>query len=225
MTVGERSPVNGGVARGLPAGHLRDFEDGAPADLSGILPPRVASPAARNRQADQIHVEEGREAGATARSGTGDGAPDPVAAAAPKSRRRRTASTSQPARPQAPPGSKGPEDRIRASNVHIPVALLGLIADKKSAAGLSNGELVIAALEACHDQLGDLVGQRGATGGSLFATRMTRGVRMSDGPLTAFNIRLQLRDYAVIDELVERHGAYSRGHLVTAALTEYLRAG
>lgn len=214
--MGDQASVGMGTARELPAGHLRGFEDETPADLSGLLAPRVVAPTGESGSDDR------RRPAPT--SGLDDSAvtDGEVGIRETTSRSKRTGE-GRSARPKAPPSTKGPEDKIRASNVHIPVVLMDRIAAKKASANLSNGELVIAALEACHDRLSDLIGQRGPTGGSLFTARMTRGVRTSDGPLTAFNIRLLQRDYAVIDQLVEKHGAFSRGHLVTAALTEYLR--
>lgn len=111
---------------------------------------------------------------------------------------------------------------IRSSSVHVPVALLARIAAEKRRTGRSNGEIVIVALEACQDRLGELIGRHGPTGGSLFASRASRGVRLADGLLTALNVRLYEQDYEVLDELVAAHGAFSRGHLITTALTAYL---
>ena len=45
--------------------------------------------------------------------------------------------------------------------------------------------------------------------------------RLSDGPLTPLNVRLFEQDYVVIDELVARFGAFSRGDLISTALTAY----
>ncbi len=110
---------------------------------------------------------------------------------------------------------------IRSSTVHIPVALLPKVTDERGRTGRSNGEIVIVAIESTQDRLGTLIGTADVTGGSLFARRPSRGARRSDGPLTALNVRLYEEDYAVLDDLVAAHGASSRGHLITTALTAY----
>jgi hypothetical protein len=112
-------------------------------------------------------------------------------------------------------------DRVRASNVHIPADFMPRLTKARSGRRLSNGEWVIAALEATHDRLGELIGAQ-PTGGSLFAPRATRAARSHDGPLTPFNVRLREADYAVIDELVAKFGAHSRGHLITVAFDAFL---
>jgi hypothetical protein len=106
--------------------------------------------------------------------------------------------------------------------VHIPVDLINKITRRREETGWSNGEIVIAALEHVRDQLGELISRRTPAGGGLFAARASRGARLVDGPLTALNIRLYEQDYATIDALVEQYGAFSRGHLISVALTNYL---
>lgn len=112
-------------------------------------------------------------------------------------------------------------NRLRASNVHIPASFMPRLSKARTGRRLSNGEWVIVALEATHDQLGGLIRPQ-PTGGSLFAPRATRAARSYDGPLTPFNIRLREADYAVIDQLVEQFGASSRGHLITVAFDAFL---
>jgi hypothetical protein len=112
-------------------------------------------------------------------------------------------------------------NRLRASNVHIPASFMPRLSKARTDRRLSNGEWVIVALEATHDQLGGLIRPQ-PTGGSLFAPRATRAARTYDGPLTPFNIRLREADYAVIDQLVEQFGASSRGHLITVAFDAFL---
>ena len=112
-------------------------------------------------------------------------------------------------------------NRLRASNVHIPASFMPRLAKARDGRRLSNGEWVIVALEATHEQLGDLIRPQ-PTGGSLFAPRATRAARTYDGPLTPFNIRLRAADFAVIDQLVEQFGASSRGHLITVAFDAFL---
>lgn len=110
---------------------------------------------------------------------------------------------------------------IRSSTVHIPVALLPQVTEERRRSGRSNGEIVIVAIESTQERLGALIGTADVTGGSLFARRPSRGTRRSDGPLTALNVRLYKQDYDVLDDLVAAHGASSRGHLITTALTAY----
>jgi hypothetical protein len=132
-----------------------------------------------------------------------------------------------PAAGEAGTGEPGTEDsgaasnRLRASNVHIPASFMPRLAKARNDRKLSNGEWVIVALEATHDQLDSLIRPQ-PTGGSLFAPRATRAARVYDGPLTPYNIRLREADYAVIDELVEKFGASSRGHLITVAFDAFL---
>jgi hypothetical protein len=112
-------------------------------------------------------------------------------------------------------------NRLRASNVHIPASFMPRLSKARTGRRLSNGEWVIVALEATHDQLGDLIRPQ-PTGGSLFAPRATRAARTYDGPLTPFNIRLRQADFDVIDALVQQFGASSRGHLITVAFDAFL---
>lgn len=128
----------------------------------------------------------------------------------------------QPAR-KAPAG-KGPEDRVRPSNCHIPVTLVEPLEALCSSRGLSHGEAIIIAIEDAYPHLQDLIHPPETAGGSLFASRRSgRASRSADGPLTPLNYRLREGDYQTIDRLVEQFGASSRGHLITAALTYYLK--
>jgi len=133
----------------------------------------------------------------------------------------------RPAPAETPGEAAGEEEvdvagsKLRASNVHIPASFMPRLAKARGGRRLSNGEWVIVALEATHDQLGELIRPQ-PTGGSLFAPRATRAARTYDGPLTPFNIRLREADYAVIDALVEQFGASSRGHLITVAFDAFL---
>ena len=122
------------------------------------------------------------------------------------------------------PGTQGLESKVRASNVHIPVTLLDPIAAVKKRKGLSNGEIIISAIEATYADLADLIHPSPTAGGHLFAARHSRVSRGSDGPLTPLNYRLRGEDYLTLDRLVEQFGASSRGHLITVALTAYFRA-
>ncbi|MCO7220831.1 hypothetical protein [Klenkia sp. PcliD-1-E] len=106
--------------------------------------------------------------------------------------------------------------------MHIPASFMPRIEAARKKHGLSNGELVVAALESTIDELPGLIGAPAATGGSLFAPRSPRVVRAHEGPLTPFNIRLREADYTVIDQVKDTVGANSRGHLITVAFDAYL---
>jgi len=137
-------------------------------------------------------------------------------------RPRRVAARKKAPSPTPDPGTKGPESRVRPSNVHIPVALLAPIAKMKSDHGLSNGEIIISSIEGTYADLKDLIQPAVTAGGNLFASRRSRASRANDGPLTPLNYRLREEDYATLDRLVDEFGASSRGHLITVALTAFL---
>lgn len=185
---------NLGTAREVPAGRLANFEDGD-TDQPLSLPTRTRRARTTSRTTS---TPEPTNAG-----------PKPVPPASGGSSDRR-------------PSVKGPKDRVRPSNVHIPVRLLEPLAQLCHRRGLSHGEAIIVALEATHPRLGELIRPAPTTGGSLFDSRRSRTARTVDGPLTPLNYRLREADFEVLDTLVEQTGASSRGHLITAALTAYL---
>lgn len=189
---------NVGTAREVPPGRLAHFED-ADADPAPqlSLPPRPRRQAAV--KANGVEPRPGRQEVER----LVDGGEDP-----------------QPSR--QPSRTKGPKDRVRPSNVHIPVRLWEPLAQLCQRQGLSHGEAIIVALEDTHPRLKDLIRPAITTGGSLFDTRRSRAARSADGPLTPLNYRLREADFEVLDGLVEQVGASSRGHLITVALTEYL---
>lgn len=192
-------PANDGAAHEVEAGRLKAFED-TDEELTFTLPPRPGRP-----------DREGERAA--------------VASAAPSAPRQASPVASDPgaAQPAAEPGTQGLDSKVRASNVHIPVTLLEPIAMLKRQKGLSNGEIIISALEATYADLKDLIHPSPTAGGQLFAARHSRVSRGSDGPLTPLNYRLRGADYQTLDRLVEEFEASSRGHLITVALTEYFR--
>lgn len=188
-----------GTARQATPGRLARFEDDDADQPAISLPPRTRRkrtplPAASAPAAAEISV-----------------------AAAPN--RTEGEATDAPARPARAP--KGPEDKIRPSNVHIPVNLLEPLTAKCQQEGLSHGEVIIIALETAYPRLNDLIHPPATAGGSLFASRRSRASRSADGPLTPLNYRLRVGDFDVIDGLVEEFRASSRGQLITAALNDY----
>lgn len=200
-----------GTAREVAPGRLAGFEDADDGEVTPVLslpprPRRAAAPApAPRRRAKQAAQASPPTASSTA--------------AAPSAAPTSTDSSEATAGPRK--GPKGPEDRVRPSNVHIPVALLEPIEAKCKANGLSHGEVIIVAIEAAYPRLKDLVHPAATAGGSLFASRRSRASRSADGPLTPLNYRLREADFQTLDRLVEEFGASSRGHLITAALNDY----
>lgn len=186
-------PANDGAAHKVQAGRLKAFED-TDEEVTFSLPPR---PGRTEREVKD---------------------PSPVPAApdwpAPSV-------AAEPATGE--PGTHGLESKVRASNVHIPVTLLEPIAAVKKQKGLSNGEIIISAIEATYADLQDLIHPSPTAGGHLFAARHSRVSRGNDGPLTPLNYRLRGEDYLTLDRLVEQFEASSRGHLITVALTAYFR--
>lgn len=187
-------PANDGAARKVQAGRLKAFED-SDEELTFTLPPR---PGRTDQAADDEHAADEPL----------HGAPEMEVSPTP---------------PAGDPGTQGVESKVRASNVHIPVALLEPIAAMKKQQGLSNGEIIISAIEATYADLKDLVHPSPTAGGQLFAARHSRVSRSNDGPLTPLNYRLRGEDYQTLDRLVDQFDASSRGHLITVALTAYFR--
>lgn len=197
---------NAGTAREVPAGRLAHFEEGdtVPAiTLPNRRPRRAATPPANGHSSAPANSDIEVPA-------QGEAVPEPLA------RRGKAGGRPTP--------TKGPKDRARASNVQIPVHVWKPLTELCQRSGLSHGEAIIAALEATHPRLQDLIRPAATTGGSLFSTRRARTARNTDGPLTLLHYRLREGDFEVLDNLVEQFGASSRGHLITVALTEYLNA-
>ena len=184
-----------GKAEELPAGRLASFEEEESTDFASILTPR----ARRGTSADKPAV------GAVT-----EGPADPVV----------PDTATNPAGRRTPKYSERANE-IKSSSVHIPTPLLEKLVTYRDQHGMSNGQVVIAAIEKAHPRLPDLIHPVTAGGGGLFEQRATRGVRTTEGPLTPLNVRLYAQDYEVIDRLVKEFGAFSRGHLVTVSLTEF----
>lgn len=204
-----------GTARVVSPERLANFEE-EDLDLDLAPPPRPRREAPSAAAVDPGPARPRRKT----RKASPKTPASPVAAPEPP-----TVAQAEPApaeAPAAPEGAlKGPEQRVRRSNVHIPVRLLGPISQKTEREGLSNGEIIIAAIEQTFDQLPDLIHPAPTTGGNLFDSRRSRVSRSTDGPLTPLNYGLREVDFETLDRLVEQLRASSRGHLITAALTAY----
>lgn len=188
--------------RGLPMGRLTDFEDDDPADIATLLPRRIP---ARPTQTPTV--------------------PAPSASAVAPTGPELVPDTNTPLVPddtEPTPTQPGRQNRIRSSSMHIRSTLVERIIRERENTGRSNGNIIIAALEAVHTHLPDLLPQTAApTGGSLFAARTTRTPRTETGPYSPLNVRLYEADFAVLDDLVRTSGARSRSHLVDIALAHY----
>lgn len=141
--------------------------------------------------------------------------------------RRPATPTTKPEVTKAPdvatnPAGRGLDDRVKPSNVHVSVELIEPFSTWCQQMGLSHGEGIIYILEATHDQLPQLINPPTTAGGSLFASRRSHPARPTEGPRTPLNYRMRNEDFAILDQLVEQHGATSRGHLISTAITAYL---
>lgn len=127
-------------------------------------------------------------------------------------------------RPLSDPVSQTATGFVRPSNVLIPARLVTPIKVSRTQLGLTTGELIITALEATADQLGELLAVRRVTGGALFSARPA-STSINNEPQSSLNFRMRVEDFAILDSLVEEFGAASRSQLVTAALAAYLESG
>lgn len=224
---------NTGAAREVAPGRLKDFEDSADLDTS----PSMSLPPRRHRPPKQATTPP-PETAQPAPDATSEELPAPAATPpelspedptepAPPVANATAAPTPDVSTTQEAPttrstraGSKGPEDRVRPSNVHIPVALLKPLEEKCRAESLSHGEVIIMSIERVYDRLPELIHPPATVGGGVFTAQRSRGARQSDGPLTPLNYRLRERDFATLDTIVEQFEASSRGHVITAALKD-----
>ncbi|WP_298462062.1 hypothetical protein [uncultured Cellulomonas sp.] len=141
-------------------------------------------------------------------------------------------SRAEQVRPRPRPATAG-----RATNtnypVHVPSELVEPFNKRRDTEGTSNTLLVFDAIDALVDAdqpdpyerlrravTTDLVG---AAPTSLFQ-RAPRRVRPGAGvPRTQVMLRMSTENRAVIEDLVEQTGAVDRSHLITVALTAYLK--
>lgn len=227
----DQATTGAGQAQELPAGRLAGFEDDADEpDLGALLSRRVKPQPADTNGGDTSTAEQPQHTDPTGEtdSGTSPAAPgqtqdeQATTSRAPHRRHPKTERSHATTTRDRTPRHSEAKNKIRSSSVHIPAALMDKIVAERERSRRSNGQIVIAAIEDAHSKLGELIGQREAAGGDLFQRRTSRVVPAGDGPLTPLNVRLFEVDYEIIDKLVENFGAYSRGHLITAALTHYL---
>lgn len=206
-----------GAAREVAAGRLARFEDDDE-DFAQDDRPRLPP---RGRRGTGTGDTAGPVAAGPVPAPTTEQPPSP-AQPAPATPEPPAGTTPTSAPGEAPAKPAQAQNRMRPSNVHVPVMLLEPIDEACKSRGMSHGELIIAAIESTYAELPGLIRPSTTTGGSLFATRRSRAVRSKDGPLSPLNYRLRGADFAVIDQLVEELGASSRGDLITTALSAYL---
>ncbi|HEY5853252.1 MAG TPA: hypothetical protein VIW24_04145 [Aldersonia sp.] len=134
--------------------------------------------------------------------------------------------TSPPLPPPAPEvGESAGDDSPRPSSVRLPKDILEQLAAARAATGMTNGDLFIVAIEHSAAKLETLLFPGGRIGGELFAARGVRAKTSRDSDMSQATFRLRPEDFNVIDDLVRRFGARSRGHLLTAALQGFFTDG
>lgn len=201
MTSAERA--GDGAAREIPTGRLASFEDEP-------TPPALSLPPRSHRRAEPTQSKQQQPVGAA-----GDRPADGPSQLLGGDAEARPAGQATDRVDQA----LGP---LRASNVHIPVTLIGGINDTKRTTRMSNGDIIITAIEQTYEQLRERIRPRPATGGALFSRRVSRPPRTpTTEPVTPLNFRMTSDDYQVLDRLVDELGAASRSHLITVALSAY----
>lgn len=196
-----------GTARELPG--LQGFEDDVEDDLSVLLPRRSPN-----------KTEAQPATGGAAKPDLS--APPPPKAPGRPARSAGNGSKRKKADPdQTKPGTKQPQNKIRSSVVHVPVPLHQQLIAYREDHGLSNGDIVIKAVAQAHPRLSEMIPRPEASGGGIFQERPSRAARTTAGPLTPLNVRLFEQDFTILDDLVEKFGAASRGHLVSVALSDF----
>lgn len=212
-----------GAAQELPS--LSSFEDDDDLDFTEFAKRRRSPQRADTTTTQPPNVPADAEQAATAQKAETEAAPTSS-----RKRTRKTAGEKKATQPAAESPTKPTTERapsyseranaIKSSSVHIPTPLLEQLVAYRDQHKMSNGQVVIAAIEHAHPKLKDLI-HPATTGGGLFAQRATKGTRLNEGPLTPLNVRLFKADYEVIDKLVNEFGAFSRGHLITVSLREF----
>lgn len=217
---------------------LSDFESGTgqpDLDLQSIIKPRSRDPrpqkpAETTETSQSTHEAAPDDAAVTENAdppaappqqrpatAAGGGSPqsDEQASNGGKSRRGR-------GRPRKPKSSESTGAR-RPSTVLIPMELSSAFERARDSQGLSNGDLIIAALEATGDQLADEIAKMGGrAGGGRFAARVTHQAAVKHEKGTLLNYRLFEADYEILDQMVAECNARSRNELIVTALRLHL---
>ncbi|KPH21394.1 hypothetical protein AN948_02035 [Rhodococcus sp. ADH] len=105
----------------------------------------------------------------------------------------------------------------------MPTAIATQLAEARTERRLTNGEFIIAAIEATHDRLNDFIHPGGVVGGRLFKARGVGSTSPAKVPTTPVAYSLRASDFEVLDELKKDFAARSRSQLITAALTAHFQ--
>lgn len=165
--------------------------------------------------------ESARPKASQPRKATTPGLPattQPRAAASNAAQKPTAARRRRRGRPTLPPDGS---PATRPTNISIPRSTFDLVAAAREAMGLSTGEIIAMAIETQLEALPALIGAQQRPVG-MFEIRASRLPRRDDEPQKPIAYRMTSRDLETLDDLVERFGARSRGHLITVALNAYL---
>lgn len=107
---------------------------------------------------------------------------------------------------------------VTGTAIYIRPELLDQIRDWRRSHEITNGDLILDAIQATIDQLPDLIAPTPVSADGMFA----RESRQHHVGKVQFSARLRGDNVAVIDELVDKFEAGSRSRLIEAALAAYL---
>lgn len=133
-----------------------------------------------------------------------------------------TQSSREPRRPARRQASDE-ADVMRPITLSLPAAIVTQVKDRARVERVSQPEVVMDALTANHDELGELLQEgkrRQLKSDGLFLRSPT--VRGTAEPMATMSMRMLARNVEAIDRLVQTHGAPSRSALCLAALRAYL---
>lgn len=226
-----------------PGRSLADFDAGDDqpdlAELTGIISPRGAtSTPTRDPSGDESGTrrQTGGDAASTARGtvpagptpGEDESAPVGGTAEVEKvktgDRKPQTKPRTRrgPGRPRKPKSQESTGGR-RSTTFQLSSDIKTKMRTAGPKLGLSTGDLIVAAIEATADNIGDEIAKEGGfAGGGRFAARRTHQAALEHRESSLVNARLLEADFVTIDEIVEETGARSRNHLVETALRLYL---
>lgn len=229
-------------------GRLADFESADSDDLKGAAALLAGSPVLkrvarrRDRTAGATPSEpgttpQGADAAPPPQDAVTSTAPEPAAVPSPTQQLTAPLPTPKrrPGRPRKDTGRPRKDtaaDAVRGTTIYIAAHLFDRIESVRTTKRMSNGEIVLAAVDATHRQLPALIAAErtaaaggendAAAGDSLFAPRPSAGRPRKAVARTMLQVRFREADYAVLDRLVAQVGANSRSHLINLALDAYL---
>lgn len=126
--------------------------------------------------------------------------------------------------PGTVPGSGAVRPRRRPHTVfYLPLNLSTELRDFARQRNKTNADVIFDALESTLEELPELLkGPAGGPGGDVSHGMFTRTPTKPVGQKVQISGRIQDDNLAIIDRLVDQHGAESRSHLVEVALRSYL---